>query len=204
MRVDSKVINNTVYSNSGSLESSIIDSVILSKDEQTALISLGPNIGGFTSFTLLYRATRDGFFGNIFHQKCDSKSPTVVLIKSNLNSVFGGYTAALWNPSSGYKQDSTAFIFSLRRRGFNSTEKFPILSPNHAINTPTSNSMPVFGRGNEIYICDSSDILNDSFTNCVGSYTCPSGGNTHLAGLNSFYTSEIEVFQVSIWDVTKK
>jgi hypothetical protein len=194
---DSKIVNNTIYSSAELIDGSIIDTVTLSKTEQTALISLGPNSGGFKSFRLLYRATRDGFFGNIFHQKCDSKSPTIVIIKSDLNSVFGGYTAALWNPS-GFKQDQTAFIFSLRRRGFNSTEKFHVVSTNHAIHVPSANSMPIFGRGNEIFICDSSDIFKDSNTNCAGNYECPIGGNSHLAGAFNFFTSEIEVFQVTI------
>lgn len=196
LKLDQKVVNNTVYSNTGTLNASFIDSIILSDSEKSALVTLGPN-GGFKSFILLYRATRDGFFGNTFHSKCDSKSPTVILIKSNLNSVFGGYTAALWNPS-GYKYDATAFLYSLRRRGFNSTEKFPIQSPSYALYVPSANSMPIFGLGYELFLCDSSDIIQSSYTSCSGYYSCPSGGNTHLAGSYNFFTTEIEVFQVAI------
>jgi hypothetical protein len=175
---------------------SIIDSVILTNQEKSALVSLGSN-GGFKSFNLLYRATRDGFFSNIFHQKCDNKAHTVVVVKSDLNSVFGGYTAALWNPINSYVSDSTAFLFSLRRRGFNSTEKFAVSSSSYAIYTEPLR-MPAFGGGHELHICDSSDIIKDSYTRFTGHYAPPSGGDTHLAGSYNFFTTEIEVYQVTI------
>ncbi len=43
---------------------------------------------------LLYRATRDGFNGEVFHSKCDGKGNTITIIKNNLNYVFGDYVSS--------------------------------------------------------------------------------------------------------------
>jgi hypothetical protein len=144
----------------------------------------------------LYRASRDGFFASSFHSKCDNINPTLTLIRSNLSGVFGGYTNALWNHCGCYNSDSTAYIFSLRRRGFNSTQLFPRVSCCNEIYA-SSTYGPTFGSGHDIYICDNSDIITCSSTIC-STYTCPPGGNTHLAGTSSFRVSEIEVYHVSV------
>jgi hypothetical protein len=141
----------------------------------------------------LYRATRDGFFADVFHSKCDNINPTLTLIRSNLNSVFGGYTNAFWNHAS-YVTDTSAYIFTLRRRGFNSTERFPSFSCCDHIYAWSSNG-PTFGSGHDIRIRDSSDIFSASQS--CSTYSCPSTSG-FLAGSSSFFTTEIEVFQVSL------
>lgn len=101
---------------------SIIDSIILTTQEKNNLIALG----GFKSFVLCFRGSRDGFYVNVFHRLCDNKIQTVSIIRSHLNSVFGGYTAQTWNAINTYKSDSTAWIFSLRRRGVTNSERFNV------------------------------------------------------------------------------
>jgi hypothetical protein len=96
-------------------------------------------ITSFTTFGLLYRATRDGFNTNIFHSRCNNRIGTLVVYRSNLNSVFGGYTTALWNPISSYRTDQSAFLFSLRRRGIANRERFNVTSSSNAIYTSSSN-----------------------------------------------------------------
>jgi hypothetical protein len=44
---------------------------------------------------LCYRASVNGWASSTFHSFCDSKGPTVVLVKSG-QYVFGGYAAAQW------------------------------------------------------------------------------------------------------------
>lgn len=41
---------------------------------------------------LLYRASEHGFTYSAFHDKCDNKGPTISLIKSEHEKVFGGFT----------------------------------------------------------------------------------------------------------------
>ena len=61
---------------------------------------------------LLYRASIDGFSARSFHSKCDGFQKTLVIVKSEDFSVFGGYTEEDW-AGHGYATDNNAFIFSL-------------------------------------------------------------------------------------------
>ena len=60
------------------------NSLILNDEEATLLSEITQSSKG----TLLYRATRDGFTANAFHSKCDGKSKTITIIKTNGNYVF--------------------------------------------------------------------------------------------------------------------
>jgi hypothetical protein len=67
-------------------------------------------------WNLIYKASQDGFEASSFHSKCDSKPNTLVLIKSEIGNIFGGYTEQSWSDNNVYKSDSNAFIFSLINR----------------------------------------------------------------------------------------
>jgi hypothetical protein len=62
---------------------------------------------------LIYKASRDGFDANAFHSRCDNKGPTMTIILSNNNYLFGGYTAIAWTSDDSFKNDTTAFLFTL-------------------------------------------------------------------------------------------
>jgi hypothetical protein len=66
------------------------------------------------NWKLLYRGSRDGFEASSFHEKCDKKGETVVIINSN-GQLFGGYTPNSWNSSGGHLADDSlkSFIFTL-------------------------------------------------------------------------------------------
>jgi hypothetical protein len=58
-------------------------------------------------WSLLYRATRDGFDPKDFHSKCDGKSPTLTILKSKeYEFVFGGYTESAWSSLTTFKTSS--------------------------------------------------------------------------------------------------
>jgi hypothetical protein len=107
--------------------------------------------------------------------------------------VFGGYTSVGWSSCSCTPSDTAAYLFSLRRRSFNSTEVFSTSSStSHIYDYP--NFGPSFSS--DIRIRDNSDIVGTSSTSC-SRFQCPTGGSSHLAGDSSFFTTEIEVFQVN-------
>ena len=65
---------------------------------------------------LLYRLTRDGPSIFNFHSKCDYITPTLILIESDDQNKFGGYTTASWDMFGGvYKNSSKTFLFSLKK-----------------------------------------------------------------------------------------
>ncbi len=46
---------------------------------------------------LLYRASEHGYSGQSFHEYCDDKGPTLIVIKSSGGWIFGGYTTQSWS-----------------------------------------------------------------------------------------------------------
>ena len=67
------------------------------------------------SFKLIFKMTVNGYEGKNFHQYCDKKGPTLILIKTTKNRIFGGFTPLDWANSSKAKYDisNQTFIFSL-------------------------------------------------------------------------------------------
>ena len=63
----------------------------------------------------LYQATKDGGDPKIFHLKCDNIPNTLVLIKSEDNKRFGGFTPIPWSSNNSGKKDNKnmTFVFSL-------------------------------------------------------------------------------------------
>eukprot|EP01084_Bolivina_argentea_P167729 291039_1 len=70
-----------------------IDSNIMNNNEKQIFLGLMnsslTDIG--KTFKLIYRGSRDGWKSLDFHNKCDNKGKTVVLIYANTNNVFGAY-----------------------------------------------------------------------------------------------------------------
>ena len=54
---------------------------------------------GDYKWRLIYRASEHGYTAKSFHECCDKKGPTLIVIKSDGGWIFGGYTTQSW---SGY------------------------------------------------------------------------------------------------------
>ena len=67
-------------------------------------------------YKLLYKASKDGDNGKIFHEKCDNFSPTLSIIKTNNNLIFGGFTSQTWNCNKSNKNDNKAFCFQVNKK----------------------------------------------------------------------------------------
>ena len=52
---------------------------------------------------LLFRSSRDGDSISTLHNKIDGKECVVIIIKSTLNKVFGGYTSVSFDKSNASK-----------------------------------------------------------------------------------------------------
>ena len=83
---------------------------------------------GELKYTLLFRASKDGDTAGIFHEKCNGLPNTLIIIKTKDGKRFGGYTNQSWESNNVYKQDDSAFIFSLDKQKCYSVteEKFAI------------------------------------------------------------------------------
>ena len=52
---------------------------------------------GDYKWKLLYRASEHGYTAESFHECCDDKGPTLIIIKSTNGCIFGGYTTQSWS-----------------------------------------------------------------------------------------------------------
>ena len=81
---------------------------------------------------MLYRGSEKRFNWVDFHLKCDNKSPTLVIVKSNDECIVGGYTEAKWSSPEGksrcMKADSEAFLFRLKTTNLES-KKYKVKNP---------------------------------------------------------------------------
>ena len=51
---------------------------------------------GDYKWRLIYRASEHDYTAKSFHEYCDDKGPTLIVIKSNGGDIFGGYTTQSW------------------------------------------------------------------------------------------------------------
>ena len=57
---------------------------------------------GDYKWKLLYRASEHDYTAKSFHEYCDDKGPTLIIIKSSGGWIFGGYTTQSWSSNSIY------------------------------------------------------------------------------------------------------
>jgi len=101
--------------------------IIKTENDKNLLLNFLPKNPKQTS--LLFNSNKDGDTLESMHNKIDNKSPTYMIIETDNNRVFGGYTTHLWsikNDKQSY--DKNAFVFSL-----NNKKKYNIKNFDNAI-----------------------------------------------------------------------
>ena len=71
------------------------ESEILTNEEHRRILKGWLPTGHEGEWRLLFRASRDGFGADTFHNKCCNMGPTVTIVKSGGN-IFGGFTEISW------------------------------------------------------------------------------------------------------------
>ena len=74
-----------------------------------------------TKLDLLFKGPNSNFDATTFHSQFDNIVPCLILIETTTGSRFGGFTNKTWKGENEYKNDNTAFLFSL-----DFLEKYPI------------------------------------------------------------------------------
>ncbi len=157
-------------------------------------------LGGMKAFELLYKASRDGCSATAFHQKCNTKGPTVTVFYNTSDCVFGGYTAVDWDSSGTSKTDHNAFLFKLHYKSAWKPKKYPTVNGSNAINC-TGTYGPTFGGGPDLYSFNgtvtnngTSFPLNGAFS--MGSSYQMGGDNSATFACNFLNCFDIEVYSV--------
>ena len=103
-----KGLNEILYDNSFRKRDDFNTSVIMSKNENAMIFSGIENKMGkkIKLIKKLYQASIDGGDPINFHLKCDNMPNTLVLIKSEGNRRFGGFTPISWQKEGGDIKDS--------------------------------------------------------------------------------------------------
>ena len=140
-----------------------MDSAILDNKNELFFIynSLSNYYKGKFYLELLYRATRDGDSGKIFHELCDNRPGVLIIIKTDKNLKFGGYTDAQFisyqNPEkkaagrNGY--GNINFLFQINKRKIYNIKKSQSDNKKTAAIFCRSDVGPCFGElGEDIWI----------------------------------------------------
>ena len=122
------------------------------------------------------------------------------------NYVFGGFAAKPWDSTGRWITDSEAYLFSLRRNGVSSIEKYAIREERTVMALAGSlvKERPMFQFGNNLKIYTDAEYskFNAMGISCVA-YQCPAeaqnnDADVYLTGKNGgFSVQEVEVFQVN-------
>lgn len=175
----------------------VLDSMILDSDLSVKFFELCDFKMENPELKLLYRGSRDGFRGAIFHSKCDNRANTVTVIKTTLGFIFGGYSQAIWMANNQHGYDANAYLFSLVNP-FKKPFLSHIVNPNFAIYN-YSNIGPSFGAGSDIYICDKPNTSannNVSLLHYQKPKNIQDSNGFYFCDNRNFIVKEIEVFQI--------
>ena len=150
--------------------------------------TLGKNI---KYYKLIFRASRNGYRAEDFHEKCDGKDNTIVFVQARNGRRFGGYTEAKWDKSNGYKSGINGFLFSLDNKEiyYNKKDNYGIYC--------YSDKGPSFGGGHDLFINDNCNKDNENYDNSDHSYDTL-GKKYALAGTKYFYVEDYEVYQLDL------
>ena len=150
-------------------------------------IAPGKNI----TFNLLFKKSRDGDTTQDFHNHCDNKGKTLIIIETKEGRKFGGFTNDNWDTSNYWRRNSNDFVFSL-----DLNKKY---SYSGSGDTTVGDQKYGFAFGNErtdqVDICFENNSLNKGISNSSPSFKTNKELNN---GSEKFETKEIEVYQVII------
>ena len=162
--------------------------IFLMNEEEKFLISNWIEENSKKEFKLIFKSSLNDDLIKTFHEKCDNKNNTLIIIKSSKGKKFGGYNPLLWNISDKYNNDSKTFLFSLDLK-----IKF-IIEKENEINFASigKNDCILFGNGD---LC-----IIDMFTKSDKNYSKPCSFNIInyqlTGGDENFKVEELEVYSI--------
>ena len=156
------------------------------------IIKIKKFIGGNPILKPLFLASKNAFKGAAFHAQCNGKGPTLTVVLTNKDIVFGAYTKLSWKSDGGYSDDTPkeGFIFS-----FSTNRKYKIFQDTgHAIYHHPSFG-PTFGHDYNLLIADDCNVNATSYIKLGTVYEA--GDSTMISGGTNFTVKEYEVFSVT-------
>ena len=174
------------------------NSKIIEKEEDyNFIIKAILNKADIKKINLLYQATINGDTSVDFKNHCNEKGPTLTLVKTNNNEVFGGFTKCnLTNNHFRFGYDEDAFLFSISNKKI-----FDVIKPEQAIiNYDINYAFGCFGNTNDLdglYFFDNFLSTKQGYNNpkkLTDIYNLPD--SKLLCKENYFQLKEMEVYQI--------
>ena len=144
-------------------------------------------------FNLVYKAFDMGDDAKVFHEKCDKSKMSLVLIETDKDVRFGGFTTKSWEGNNLKKKDNNSFVFNLETNSI-----FDIIP-----NEPAIGCYPKFGP---VFFGCQIRIYDKFFTK--GGTTCHKGLNYKTKkdyelnnGEQTYLIKDIEVYDIEAIDV---
>jgi len=143
---------------------------------------------------LIYRATRDGDSIANFFNKCNIIKNIILILKSNNNCIFGGYTKIGFKKESNNSvtyRDDEAFVFSL-----NKNKIYPVMKGKNAIRCcfcccPQFSEQTIYLYGNFLSRKDNKvNTKNDNYQGFTRDYELNNGNQ-------NFSVEELEVYKLT-------
>ena len=143
----------------------------------------------------IYKGSTDGFSSGSFHQKCDKKGHSIVVMKTNFDKIIGGYSVIDWisPPNTGkvmMDPSGKSFLFSLTLN-----EKYPLKKGEVYAVCSNRNYGPIFGNYDLLTVtdCNKNQCLNFD----IGTSYVYKGDINLFYGGTPYHLKEIEVYQVT-------
>ncbi|CAF1576931.1 unnamed protein product [Didymodactylos carnosus] len=148
---------------------------------------------------LIYKATRDGFDASTFHRLCDGKGPTMTIILSTDNYLFGGYVSVSWRSVNRWETDTSAFIYTLNNPHRIPPTKYKIKDGGRRAIWSNSSYGPTFGYFDLIVEADSYRTLkNPHYSQFPADYVDTTGkANLTFTETEKFSAADIEVYALA-------
>ena len=144
-------------------------------------------------FHLVYKAFDLDDKAKTFHEKCDKLDMSLVLVETDKDVRFGGFTTKSWKGNCVKKKDNSAFVFNL-----NNNKIYDIIP-----NEPAVGCYPKFGP---VFFGCQIRIYDDFFTK--GGSTCHRGLNYKTRkdfelnnGEQTYLIKDIEVYRIETIDI---
>ena len=64
----------------------------------------------------IYKGSRDGWRKEIFAQSVNNQGPLIILVKTTLGAICGGFTSLNMFAADGFRKDNEAFVFNLNEK----------------------------------------------------------------------------------------
>ena len=139
-------------------------------------------------YNLLYLASRDGYGVEDFHEKCDGKGFTVILVLTEKNKIFGGFTELEWNKRKRieFEEGDKGFLFSVNNNKiYYNKNKYKIHNGDWIGPCFDNGGFTIFGY---FGFDDTKSISNFDI----------SGGEYVLAGEEKFSIRDYAVYQIDL------